>query len=237
MAKQTFKQFEDNSATSEITRARNESMEKMKFQTQKAAFENKIQELANKAADFYQKYGEEDWRTALLVNFLDLSLQMQDVIEVITAFNVANEILFHSLNLMNTSMQMTSGMMMDMGNRERTNPIKQKLMMRKAMRNNRNTVQSMIQQMKVSIEMATETAGMYEGLSASISGIMEKMNAKKTKKNAKKKPGTVDVSSGRGMGMVKGILSEQGRPVSASASPAPSYPKDSSGDSGLDGVL
>ena len=237
MAKQEFKQFEDTSAIAEITRARDNAMEKMKFQEQKSAFDNKIQELATKAADFYQKYGEEDWRTALLVNFLDLSLQMKDVIEVITAFNVANEILFHSMNLMNTSLQMTSGMMMDMGRQQVNNPIKQKLMMRKAMKNNRATVKNMIEQMKASIEMASMTAGMYEGLSDSISGLLDKMNNKRSKKKKKNATATA-APAGKGLDMVKGILSEQGVAVPASpAAAAPSYPTNSSGDSGLDGVL
>ena len=236
MSKQAFKQFEDHSAMSEITRARDNAMEKMKFQEQKNAFDSKIQELATKAADFYQKYGEEDWRTALLVNFLDLSLQMKDVIEVITAFNVANEILFHSMNLMNTSLQMTSGMMMDMGRQQVNNPLKQKLMMRKAMRNNRATVKNMIDQMKTSIEMATMTAGMYEGLSESIAGILDKMNNKKKKK--KQNAPSATAPAGKGLDMVKGILSEQGVAVpSTPAAPAASYSASSSGDSGLDGVL
>ena len=239
MAKQTFKQFEDNSASLDIKSARDETMEKIKFQGQKEAFDLKIQELASKAAEFYEKYGEEDWRTSLLVNFLDLSLQMQDIIEVITAFNTANEIIFHAMNLMNTSLQMSNGMMLNMSTPQ-TSPFKQKMMMRKAMRNNRKTVVSMIEQMKMSIEMASMTAGMYEGLSTSISGILEKMNTKRTKQNAKKKAGGASMSSAssRGLGMVKGILNDKGisTPSTPSSSSFGSSPS-SSGDSGLDGIL
>lgn len=238
MAKQTFKQFEDTSAALDIKSSRDETMEKIKFQGQKEAFDAKIQELASKAAEFYQKYGEEDWRTSLLVNFLDLSLQMQDIIEVITAFNVANEIIFHAMNLMNTSLQMSNGMMLNMG-APQTSPLKQKMMMRKAMRNNRKTVVSMIEQMKMSIEMASMTAGMYEGLSTSISGILEKMNGKRAKKNAKKKKDGASMSSAssRGLGMVKGILNEKGVSTPPSPAAATSAPAPSTGDSGLDDIL
>lgn len=238
MAKQTFKQFEDNSASLDIRSARDETMEKIKFEGQKEAFDIKIQELATKAAEFYQKYGEEDWRTSLLVNFLDLSLQMQDIIEVITAFNVANEIIFHAMNLMNTSLQMSNGMMLNM-NAPQNSPLKQKLMMRKAMRNNRKTVISMIQQMKMSIEMASLTAGMYEGLSTSISGILEKMNSKRSKKRDKQKANGASMSSAssRGMGMVKGILNEKGVATPAAASATSTAPSSATGDSGLDDIL
>lgn len=239
MAKQTFKQFEDNSAALDIKSARDETMEKIKFQGQKEAFDLKIQELASKAAEFYEKYGEEDWRTSLLVNFLDLSLQMQDIIEVITAFNTANEIIFHAMNLMNASLQMSSGMMLNM-NAPQTSPLKQRMMMRQAMRNNRKTVISMIEQMKMSIEMASMTAGMYEGLSTSISGILEKMNSKRSKKRTKKKADAASMSSAssRGLGMVKGILNDKGVATPAAAPSSFSAASSSStGDSGLDGIL
>lgn len=245
MSKQAFKQFESNdSAVSEMQQAADKSMQKLKFDRQKREFDAKLQELATKAADFYQKYGEDDWRTSLLVNFLDLSLQMQDIIEVITAFNVANEIIFHSMNLMNTSLEMSSGMMMEMANRQ-TNPIKHRFMMRKAMAQNRKTVKSMLDQMKISIEMAAETAGMYEKMSGSISGIMNKMNMKREKSRAKNAQNTSasTSASGRGMDMVRGILNGQGGSAGGSTggsyTPPPSAPKSapSGGDTGLDGLL
>ena len=244
MAKQTFKQFEDNdSGMTEVGAKAKETMEKIKFRDQKQAFDKKIEELAAQAAEFYAKYGEEDWRTSLLINFLDLSLQMKDIIEVVTAFNVANEIIFHSMNLMNTSLQMSNGMMMQMAT-PTNSAFKQKLLMRKAMRNNRKTVKNMIEQMKTSIQMASLTAGMYEDLSASISGIMEKMNGKREKakaKKAKSKSGAaMSSASNRGLDMVKNLMAEKGvsAPTPPPAPAAPSAPSSGTpGDSGLDGLL
>ena len=239
MSKQTYKTLDDNnSGIKEITQGANETLQKIKFQDQKKKFDAKIEELAAQAAKFYQAYGEEDWRTGLLVNFLDLSLQMKDIIEVVTAFNVANEIIFHSMNLMNTSLSMTNGMMLELGTKQ-NNPIKQKFMMRKAIRNNRNTVKSMIEQMKASIEMASLTADMYQDLSMSISGIMTKMNEKREKKKTKQAKGGASMTSAsnRGMDMVKGILTQNGVSVPPSVPPKPSSLASNSGDSGLDGLL
>lgn len=241
MSKQTYKTFEDtNSGITEIGKQADETMQKIKFNDQKKKFDAKIEELAAQAAKFYQMYGEEDWRTGLLVNFLDLSLQMKDIIEVITAFNVANDIIFHSMNLMNTSLEMTNGKVLQMGTQQNS-PWKQKLMMRKAMHQNRNTVKSMIEQMKASIEMASLTADMYQDLSLSISGIMVKMNDKREKKKAasQAKGGAAVMSaSNRGMDMVRDMLTKQGvsTPPPKPAS-APSAPPTQGGDSGLDGVL
>ncbi len=239
MANQTFKKFEDESISADVNKVRDETMEKIKFRDQKLVFDETIKELASKAAEFYEKYGEEDWRTSLLVNFLDLSLQMQDIIEVVTAFNVANEIIFQAIGLMNTSLKMSNGMMLEMGT-QTIKPFKQKMMLRKAVRNNKNTVKNMIRQMKVSIDMAAITAGMYEGLSESISGIMEKMNAKRIKRRSskKKKVGieSTNAASGRGMNMVKSILN--GGAGENTEQFTPSSPSNAStGDSGLDGLI
>ena len=246
MPKQTYKTFENtDSVTNEIAKQADEALQKVKFQDQKKKFNAKIDELAAQAAEFYKAYGEDDWRTSLLVNFLDLSLQMKDIIEVITAFNLANEIIFHALGLMNTSLNMTNGMMLEVGQGQ-PSPLKQKLMMMRALRNNRNTVKNMIMQMKTSIEMASLTADMYQDLSLSISKIITKMNGKREKK--KKRQGALGSSSAnmssasaRGMDMVKNLVSG-GSASAASAPAAPSAPAasaapSSSVDSGLDGVL
>lgn len=234
MSKQNFKQFEDkDSSMADVTAEASEALQKIKFQEQKRQFDAKIQELANTAAEFCSKYGEEDWRTSLLINFLDLSLQMQDIIEVVTAFNVANEIIFNAIGLMNTSLNMSNGMTMQLAANQ-VHPWKQRFIIRKAIRTNKNTVKNMLYQMQSSIQMASLTAGMYEDMSVSISKIMNKMNMKKEKAKTKKPQTSISANSGRGMDMVKNIMSKNGQ-----AAPAlkPAAPTPSNGDSGLDGVL
>ena len=246
MAKQTYKTFENtDSGANEISKQADEALQKVKFQDQKKKFNAKIDELANQAAEFYKAYGEDDWRTSLLVNFLDLSLQMKDVIEVITAFNLANEIIFHALGLMNTSLNMTNGMMLEVGQGQ-PSPLKQKLMMMRALRKNRNTVKNMIMQMKTSIEMASLTADMYQNLSFSISKIITKMNGKREKNKKRQNAlgsnsANMSSASARGMDMVKNIVGggSAQAPAAPSAPVAPAAPAapSSSVDSGLDGVL
>ena len=246
MAKQTYKTFENtDSGANEISKQADEALQKVKFQDQKKKFNAKIDELANQAAEFYKAYGEDDWRTSLLVNFLDLSLQMKDVIEVITAFNLANEIIVHALGLMNTSLNMTNGMMLEVGQGQ-PSPLKQKLMMMRALRKNRNTVKNMIMQMKTSIEMASLTADMYQNLSFSISKIITKMNGKREKNKKRQNAlgsnsANMSSASARGMDMVKNIVGGGAAqaPAAPSAPAAPAAPAapSSSVDSGLDGVL
>ena len=235
MAKQTYKTLENTSSvTSEISKQADDTLQKIKYKEQKEKFDRKIEELAEQATVFYNKYGEEDWRTSLLVNFLDLSLQMKDIIEIVTAFNVANEIIYHSMNLMNTSLNMTNGMMLEVGQNS-INPLKQKFMMYRAIRHNKNTVKNMIGQMKTSIQMASLTADMYQDLSVSITGVMNKLNFKREKKKSKT-PTPAMGTSQRGMDMVRSMASKGGSTGGAAPS-APRPASSSGGDSGLDGVL
>ena len=242
MPKQELKPLQTTTAQDHINKQVEEAMQKNKFNMQKKQFEEKIEELANRAAEFYEKYGEEDWRTSLLVNFLDMSLQMQDIIEVVQSFNIANEIIFGALGLMNTSLEMSNGFMVDLATQQQPS-WKRKMIYRKALRNNRKTVKAMVSQMMVSIEMASLTAGMYEGLSVSIAGMMDKMNGKRAKEKAKAQKkagegGSASMGNGRGLDLVKKKITEQGGSVAPSApagGAAPSAP--AGGSTGIDDIL
>lgn len=242
MSKQELKPLQTTSAQDHINKQVEEAMQKNKFNMQKKQFEEKIEELANRAAEFYEKYGEEDWRTSLLVNFLDMSLQMQDIIEVVQSFNIANEIIFGALGLMNTSLEMSNGFMVDLATQQQSS-FKRKMIYRKALRNNRKTVKAMVSQMMVSIEMASLTAGMYEGLSVSIASMMDKMNGKRAKEKAKAQKkagegGSASMGNGRGLDLVKKKITEQGGSVAPSApagGAAPSAP--AGGSTGIDDIL
>ena len=217
-------------------------MEKARFIENKAKFEEKIQELAVKAADAYQKYGKDDWRTGLLVNFLDMSLQMQDVVQFIEAFDIGNEILFGAMTLMGQSLDISNGRLTNFVVNQKQSPLKQKITMWKAMRNTRNTVKGMIANMKNSMEMAALTTGMYEELSYSMSSMMASMNGKRLKakkRNEKAKNGeAMSSASGRGMEMISKIISAQGGtpPTAAPTAPAAPAAPAPGGDSGIDDI-
>ena len=242
MAKQKLETLETNSEENEIDVKVREAMEKEKFKKQKKLFDEKIEELTTRATEFYTKYGEEDWRTSLLVNFLDMSLQMQDIIEVIESFNIANEIIFSALGLMNTSLEMSNGFMKNLAMQQQQPVWRRKLENWKALRNTRRTVKNMIGQMMNSLQLATETASMYEGLSVSIAAMMDKMNGKRAKAKAKAQKkaggnGAPSMGSGRGLDLVKKKISEQGGSAAPStpSGSAPSAP--AGGSTGIDDIL
>lgn len=221
-----------DSITTGIEKEKYRLGEKAKFLENKKKFDYKIQELANKATDFYLKYGEDDWRTGLLVNFLDMSLLMQDCMETIEAFDIGNEIIFGAMELMGQSLKLSEHRILQI--ESPTSPFKQKLIMWKAVRNTKKTVKSLMFSMKTSMEMAAITVGMYEDLSYSMSSMMARMNGRRLKNKEKQAKsaanGSMSSASSRGMDMIRKILEEQGK-----TSPDPTTPP-RQGGSGTDDI-
>lgn len=58
-------------------------MQEMRHKMQLEQFEDKIAKLEQNATDYYLKYGEDDYRTALLISFLDVALYMKEAIAMI----------------------------------------------------------------------------------------------------------------------------------------------------------
>ena len=237
--KEAMKSIEDESLDSDIGGEVAKAKAKLAFERKRKEFDTQIEELAGKAADFYERYGEDDWRTSLLVNFLDMSLQMQSILEIVTAFDMVSDILSNVLSLMHQSLEISSGKMLQV-HAPTVSGLKQWWQTRVAMRNNRKTVKALVRQMASCIDLVAQTTGMYEELSESISAMMERMNAKRLKRRAKKAKkagasGSMTSASGKGMEMVKGILRDRG--VKTPPAPAtPSTPTDGSGSTKGTGV-
>jgi len=214
---------------------------KLTYQKKREEFDAKIEDLAQKAADFYEEYGEEDWRTELLVGFLDMAVQLQDIIKVVTAFSQVTEIISTAFGVLNQSLELSMGSMMEIGSPTQSS-LKMWWTRQKAMRNMRKQTTQMVQQMKWCLSMAGQTTEAFEKMSYSISRSMAKMNgrrAKRKEKNAAKAgPGTA-APEGKGMDKVKGILRDRGTtpPTTPTAPTAPTAPTGGSapaGDSGID---
>jgi len=239
------KEKTDESAEScvlkEIDKRDEKAKAQLEYQGKSAEFDAKIEELAQTAADFYKKYGEEDWRTELLVGFLDMAVQLRSIIKSGPAFRGATEIIHTAIDVLNQALGMSVGAMMEI-----VSPTQSSLKMwwtrQKAMRNMRKQTTQMVQQMKWCLSMAGQTTEAFEKMSYSISRSMAKMNgrrAKRKEKNAAKAgPGTA-APEGKGMDKVKGILRDRGTtpPTTPTAPTAPTAPTGGSapaGDSGID---
>ena len=55
----------------------------------KKHFDAKLEKLAQTTVDFEQKYGKDHDMTTLLTTFLDVALEMKNLMETMTAINVA----------------------------------------------------------------------------------------------------------------------------------------------------
>lgn len=241
--KESMRSIDEASSGTDVGGEVRKARAKLEFERKRKEFDTQVEGLAVKAADFYERYGEDDWRTGLLVNFLDMSLQMQSVLEVVTAFDAVNDILSRVLDLMHQSLEMSTGRMLEVRAPE-VSGLKQWWLNKKAMYNNRKTVKALVRQMQSSIDLAAQTTDMYERLSEDISLMMERMNAKRVKRRAKRakksgSSGSMTSASGKGMEMVKGILRDRGvtvptTPTTPAAPTAPTGGTAPAGDSGID---
>ena len=164
--------------------------QKTKFTIQKWQFDEKLEELANRTANFYKEIGEENRSTDLLLSILDVFLQIQDILDFVEPFDIADDIIFSAIGLMYT-LETDFDFMIDLSMQQPTWKIKWAI--RKARRNTRKKIKSMVNRMMCNIRIVVLPVGVYETLCVSIDAMMDKMNCKRPK--ARKKAEENEASS------------------------------------------
>lgn len=123
---------------------------------QQQTMDRKIEQMAEKALDFYQKYGQQDYRYQMMVTFLDVAFQMKDAIAVLTSVQVATEYLSTAIQFIDDTvnfdedfdkqlLQKNYGIFASLWRRIRT---------RRAMRNNRRRMMTVIRNISDRLETA-----------------------------------------------------------------------------------
>ncbi len=215
-----------------------EELEKMRLERRRKErskqFDAKLLELANKAVDFRLKYGEENYLTELMTTFLDVALQLKEVIEVLSAVNVAMECLSDAIgfidaainfdqNLFEESLQQKYGAFARWRRRRKA---------RKAIRNNVGRVKAIVDGLLVKYEMAVEIMDSLKTACGKMQKCMKKnsLTEKKSKAAMGEKFGTPSAAAQ----MIADIMKERGIEGAPSSSVSPE--KDG-GVSGIDDIL
>ena len=81
----------------------NEAEMQARRENQTAAMDEKIKTLAEKAIEFYDLYGAEDYRYQMMVTFLDVAFQMKDAITLISSVQVATSYLSTAIEFIDDS--------------------------------------------------------------------------------------------------------------------------------------
>lgn len=220
----------------------NEAELQSRRETQTAQMDAKMKELADRAIEFYDKYGEQDYRYQMMVTFLDVAFQMKDAIALISSVQVATSYLSTAIQFIDDSI-----LYEDQFNEQLLSRsygffarLKRKMIMRRAAKNNRMRLETAIKNMTVRVEMAHEiTASLRTGFEK-MRETMARSDAKRQKKEAKRsaKTGTPMPDQKRALDYIAEVRG--GKPAGSSQSGnAPSQPPagDGSTTRGIDDIL
>lgn len=195
MAKTQLKDY--NSPRGRIVEERmNEAEMKTRRENQTAAMDDKIKELADRAIEFYDLYGAEDYRYQMMVTFLDVAFQMKDAIALISSVQVATSYLSTAIQFIDDSILYEDSFNEQLLSHSYglSAQRKRKRMMKKAAKNNRRRLETAIKNMTARVEMAheiTESLRLgFENMRSSMARSDEKRR-KKEAKQAKKKGVTI----------------------------------------------
>ena len=83
-------------------------MEKKKadqeLKKQRLKLDNRMKQLEDTMYEFAEKYGIEDFRTQLMIQFNDIALTMKEQVELISAINTANQYIFETVGFFDESL-------------------------------------------------------------------------------------------------------------------------------------
>ncbi len=191
------------------------------------AFDQKLADLADKIDVTIAKHGQDYFMVDILTMFLDVSIKMKEVMDMMESMNMVMELIGDATTFIDESMQLQDNIM------QNTMEVKHNLWTRittyfrtKAIiRNNVNRVNSMARSILTKYQMATQMVSALQGVSGQLRKMTTKMNKASAKKNAKKKGD--EYSSGAAQYTDAQKFLEERR-AAKGESPAPAAPRSSS---------
>ena len=225
MAEHKLKEYK-NTRSKVVEDRMNEAEMQSRRESQQAQMDQKIKELADKAIEFYDLYGAEDYRYQMMVTFLDVAFQMKDAIALITSVQVATSYLATAVQFIDDSILYEDSFNEQMLARS-YGPfarLKRKIMIRRASRNNKKRLETAITNMTVRVEMAHEITESLRIGFENMRAAMAKNDAKRKVKEAKRvaKGGAPAPDSNRALSYIAEVRSARG----GTPAPAPDQKPD-----------
>lgn len=213
MAEHKLKEYKNNRSKVVEDRMNDAEMQSRR-ESQQAQMDQKIKELADKAIEFYDLYGAEDYRYQMMVTFLDVAFQMKDAIALITSVQVATSYLATAVQFIDDSILYEDSFNEQMlaksyGPFAR---LKRKIMIRRASQNNKKRLETAITNMTVRVEMAHEITESLRIGFENMRAAMAKNDAKRKAKEAKRvaKGGTPAPDSNRALSYIAEVRGARG---------------------------
>lgn len=172
-----------NAKINEVRRRQEEKRREKAIEASKNNFKNKKEKLANRAAEFIIKYGKDDYRSQIMITFLDVALQMEDAINLTNDVGTAMGCITEAIGCMDDILQTNEFQI------ESTLSVKhgffarraRKKKLQKAIRNNAGRMKQICDTLVGNQEMAQAIVNSLKKSSIKMQIMMQK-NAQKQKK-------------------------------------------------------
>ncbi len=172
---------------SDLDRETDRIMLEMKSKDQKQRFDKKVEDIAQRCADYIDMYGEEDYRSSMMMSFLDVALLMKESIVMITDMKDA-------IKCMTDAAECIDGVYEELftsfeGTLEKNyGPfarMRQRRKLRKTLNNNIGRMISMTDAIVGGHKMAMSMVSSMQNMSLKLTNRVNKMNKQNQRKNEK----------------------------------------------------
>ena len=158
---------------------------KKKRDRQMKAFDQKLADLADQIDITIAKHGQDYFMVDILTMFLDVSIKMKEVMDMMNSMNMVMELIGDATTFIDESMQLQDNIMQGTMNVKYTlwTKITSYFKTKAIIRNNITRVNNMANNILSKYQMASQMVTALQG----VSGSLRKMTAKMNTKSAKKK--------------------------------------------------
>lgn len=158
--------------------------EKVLLEQKKEQFDAKKQNLIAKIAERQLKYGTEDNIVNVLKQFLELSIKMEEFMDVMQSMNDALSCMGEAISFMDEALNMDNMLMQETMNVKYSakTRIMQSFKTRRAMRNNRNRLKTVLGNIKWKFKMAEDMVMMVDKMAVSLGKVSFSKKSTKKKK-------------------------------------------------------
>jgi hypothetical protein len=168
---------EKNTVTDDIQK----TMTDTKRRQQMKAYDAKLEQLAETIEKTAEKHGQDYFMVEILTMFLDVSIKMKEVMEMLNSMNTVMELFGDAVSFIDQSLQLQSDILSD------TTAVKYNVWTRitahfrnkRIIRNNVNRLTSISSNILIKYKMANDMSNSLQKVSTKLKGISKKMTPKK----------------------------------------------------------
>lgn len=226
-----------NAKINEVKRRQEEARREKAIETSKNNFNAKIVKLQERTADFVIKYGKDDYRSQIMLTFLNVALEMRDAINLTNDIGTAMGCITEAINCMDDILQanvfqVEGTLSVKYGFWERW---KRKRQLKKAIANNAGRMKGICDMLIGNQQMAQAIVTSLRESSVKMQAMMQKNNQRQQKINKKSPTAYVPSQPSAGEKLVDEIIAQRGQVPAPEQTDAPAGGNTPSGGSAPSG--